>query len=289
VSTPARCADLSELAGEPLGATATTAENWLLVEVPGTWERDVADGAGLPDAARDAARAWLDATPSSRLLFLRRPGRTRSGARLVFVVRAGESEGEVRRFELASPAALAEIDLARGGERSATPIVLVCGHGTRDACCALRGTAVYGALGNDLDEDELWLSSHHGGHRFAANVLVLPAGIHFGRVTPVGAAGVVGRALAGRIDLARYRGRSVYSGRVQAAELAVRAGLGLDATGDLALVDDGETVRFRGTDGREHAAIVEERVGPSVPASCGAEPEPQVGFSARLVRPDLRA
>ena len=283
MSSPTRCADLSELAGEPLGATATTAENWLLVEVPGTWQRDVADGAGLPDAARAAARAWLDATPSSRLLFLRRPGRMRTGVRLAFVVRAGETEGEVRRFEVASPAALAEVDLVRGGEPSATPLVLVCGHGTRDACCALRGTAVYGALGSELDEDQLWLSSHQGGHRFAANVLVLPAGVHLGRVTPGESAAVVDRALAGRIDLTRYRGRSAYPARVQAAELALRTELDLDAIGELALVDDGETVRFKGADGREHAAIVEEHIGPSVPASCGAEPEPQVGFGARVV------
>jgi hypothetical protein len=289
VSSPARCADLSELAGEPLGATATTAENWLLVEVPGTWQRDVADGAGLPDAASDAARAWLDATPSSRLLFLRRPGRTRAGATLAFVVRAGESDPEVRRFELASASALAEVDLVRGGETTATPLVLVCGHGARDACCVIRGTAVYRALGKELADDRLWLSSHQGGHRFAANVLVLPAGIHLGRVTPAESASVVGRALSGRIDLAHYRGRSAYPARVQAAELAVRTELELDAIGELALVDEGEAVRFRGPDGREHAAVVEERIGPSVPASCGAELEPQIGFGARVVRPNVRA
>lgn len=283
MSTPARCADLSELAGEQLGATATTAQNWLLVEVPGTWERDVAGGAGLSDLARDAARAWLDATPSSRLLFVRRPGRTRTGARLAFVVRAGESDAEVRRFELTSPAELADVDLVHGGDPTAAPLVLVCGHGTRDACCALRGTAVYGALGNELGEDQLWFSSHQGGHRFAANVLVLPAGIQLGRVTPAESASVVGGALSGRIDLARYRGRSTYPARVQAAELALRTELDLDAIGDLALVDDGEIVRFRGPEGREYAAIVEERRGPSVPASCGTDPEPQVGFSARLV------
>lgn len=283
MSSPPRCADLSELAGETLGATATTTRNWLLVEVPGTWERDVGDGAGLPDDARHAVRTWLEATSSPRVLFVRRPGRTRGGTTLVFVVRARESDGEVRRFELASPAALAEVDLMRGGAPSTSPLVLVCGHGTRDACCALRGTAVYGTLAGRLGEEELWLSSHQGGHRFAANVLVLPLGVQLGRVTPGESAAVVEGALSGRIDLAHYRGRSVYAAPVQAAELAVRAELGLNALGDLALVDDGETVRFRGPDGREHAAIVEERIGPTVPASCGAEPEQQVGFRARVV------
>jgi hypothetical protein len=283
VSSPARCADLSELAGEPLGATATSAENWLLVEVPGTWHRDVADGAGLSDAAREAARAWLDATPSSRLQFIRRSGRARSGSSLAFLVRAAETEAEVRRFDLSSPDGLADVDLARDGEPTALPLVLVCGHGTRDACCALRGTAVYGALADELDEDQLWLSSHQGGHRFAANVLVLPAGLQFGRVAPASAATVVHEALSGTIHLELYRGRSAYPARVQAAELAVRRELGVRTVGDLELVEDGEVVRFRLAGGEVHGAVVEERLGPSVPASCGADQEPQPGFSARLV------
>jgi len=284
VSTAPRCADLSELAREPLGATATNAENWLLIEVPGTWQRDVGDGAGLPEEARRVAADWLESTPSSRLLFVRRPGRARSGAALAFVVHAGESRAEVRRFELAAAGDLAATDLARGGEETGTRLVLVCGHGMRDACCALRGTAVFGALAEGLGDDEIWLSSHHGGHRFAANVLVLPVGVHLGRLAPESATSAVADALAGRIDLAHYRGRVAYPARVQAAELAVRSAEQLSAVADLGLlaVDDA-LVRFRSADGREHAAIVEERMGPSVPASCGADPEPQAGFTTRVV------
>lgn len=283
MSSPERCADLSELAGEQLGATATTAENWLLVEVPGTWQRDVAAGAGLSDPAREAALAWLETTPSSRLLFLRRPGRTRRPGGLAFVVRAEETRAEVRRFSLGSPAQLADVDLERGGEPIATPLVLVCGHGARDACCALRGTSVYSALAARLAEDQLWLSSHQGGHRFAANVLVLPLGVQLGRVAPEDAEPIVARALSGRIDLAHYRGRSVYAARVQAAELAVRTARELAGVADLELVDtDGANVRFRDRTGTEHVAVVEERVGPTVPASCGADPEPQPGFDARV-------
>ena len=284
MSTPPRCADLSELAGEPLGATATNVENWLLIEVPGTWQRDVGDGAGLPEEARRVAAEWLESTPSSRLLFVRRPGRARSGGTLAFVVHAGESRVDVRRFELKTPGDLAATDLARGGDQTDARLVLVCGHGMRDACCALRGTAVYAALTETLGEDEVWLSSHQGGHRFAANVLVLPVGVHLGRLAPDSAVPVVVDALAGRIDLAHYRGRVAYPARVQAAELAVRSAEQLVAVDDLGLVAADDTlVRFRSHDGREHAAVVEGRIGPTVPASCGADPEPQAGFTARVV------
>jgi hypothetical protein len=284
VSASGRCSDLSERAGEPLGATATHAEHWLLLELPGTWPRDVSEGAGLLDGGRAAVRAWLDRTPSSRLLYIRRPGRDRARKRLAFVVRASEASSEVRRIELSSTEELAELDLSGAGEAAAVQLVLVCGHGTRDACCALRGTAVYGALEPRLEPDELWISSHHGGHRFAANVLVLPAGIHLGRLTPDDAPPAVARALAGRIELERYRGRTAYAQAVQAGERAVREAEGLDALSDLRLVEaDGDRARFRSREGREHATLATRTDGPIVPASCGSQAERQVVVTARLL------
>jgi hypothetical protein len=282
VSVPTRCAELSEHAGEALGATATTTRSWLLVEVPGTWPRDVADGESLPETARGAVQAWLGRTPSSRLLLIRRPGGEGGGGGLAFVVHAGETSPSVRRLAFAELGDLVGSDAT--GEITTAPLVLVCGHGTRDACCALRGTVVYAALATQLDSGEVWISSHQGGHRFAANVLVLPAGIQLGRVRAAEAPDVVARALAGRIDLEHFRGRATHPPNVQAAEIAVRRASGLDGLDDVQLVEtDGATVRFRDSSGREHVALVEQRAGPLVPASCGAAPEPQVEFTARLV------
>jgi hypothetical protein len=281
VSTQVRCAELSELAGEPLGATASTTRSWLLVEVPGTWPRDVSDGDGLPEAARRRVREWLERTPASRLLFIRRPGSPRVERTRAFVVHAAPDQKRVRRFELAR---LEDLDLDESGFReTGSQLVLVCGHGTRDPCCALRGTAVYGALASSLGSEQVWISSHQGGHRFAANVLVLPSAVQLGRISAADAPGVVARALAGRIELDRFRGRATYSPEVQAADIAVRRALGLDGLDDLRFVEaDGGTVRFRDAEGREHVAVAERRSGPVVPASCGAEPEPQIAFSARL-------
>ncbi|HEX2428800.1 MAG TPA: hypothetical protein VHI53_12790, partial [Gaiellaceae bacterium] len=58
-----RCCEASERAGEEIGATATVAENWLLVEVPGPWPRDVSEGDGLTPRARAAVQDWLARTP----------------------------------------------------------------------------------------------------------------------------------------------------------------------------------------------------------------------------------
>ena len=278
-----RCSDISLDAGESLAATATTAEHWLLVEVPGSWPRDVSVAGALPEPAHEAVATWLEQIPSSRLLFIRRPGGSALRS-LVFVIHAAESTAAVRRIELEHPTDLALVDLGSDGECTDQQLVLVCGHGSRDACCALRGTAVYGALAGRLGNEEVWISSHQGGHRFAPNVLVLPAGLQFGRVDPDEAAFVVARALAGRIELDRYRGRTCYASTVQAAEQSVREARELDGVADLRLAGvEGALVRFRGSDAIEHAALVEEIVVPRVPAGCGADPEAQKTFSAQIV------
>ncbi len=281
--TELRCADASEAAGEAIAATAVTVTSWLLVEVRGTWPRDVSDFLAQGGPGTAAIRAWLDATPSSRLLFVRRPGGRPASLR-AFVVDAGERETSVRKLELAGLSDIDAMDLARDGESADEPLVLVCGHGTRDACCALRGNAVYAALAPQLGPDALWLSSHQAGHRFAANVLVLPQGIQLGRVGVEDAAELVDRAGRGVIALDHYRGRTAYATRAQAADIAVRIETGLDRLDDLVLVsDDGEHVHLQARDGRAFIAAVEEVAGPSVPASCGADPEPQRGLVARIV------
>ena len=112
---------------------------------------------------------------------------------------------------------------------------------------------------------------------------MLPTGLQFGRVEPDEAPLVVARALAGRIELDRYRGRTCYTPVVQAAERTVREAKKLESAADLRLAGvDGRLVRFRGWDGPDYAATVDEVLGPSVPASCGVEPEPQTALSARL-------
>ena len=279
----ALCSDASEAADEPLAATAVTAQRWLLLEVRGGWPRDVGEHGALPPAAEDAVSAWLAAAPRSRLQFIRRPGR--DGEPLAaFLVRAEEQAGEVRRVELREHEQLADVDLESAGARVDGSLLLVCGHGSRDRCCARFGTPVFTTLAERLGPEELWISSHQGGHRFAPNLLALPAGLQFGRVAAEDAPLVAARALAGRIDLDRYRGRTCYDGAVQAAEVAVRRASGLEGVSDVSVAAvAGSEVTLRTWDGGEWTVVVEEIDGPSVPASCGAGAEPQRHFRAASV------
>ena len=227
------CAALSAAADEPLAGTAGRTDTFLLLEVRGAWERDALDGLAERPAA--AVRAWLDATPRSKVLFIRRPDRRR-GELAAFVVRVAGAVPTVRRFRLADYDDLLRADLDEGGDLVAGPLALVCGHGRRDACCARLGRPLYEALRDEFGPESLWLSSHQGGHRFAPNLLWLPDGLLFGRVAPDEAATLVGDLRAGRLPLERLRGRTTFPPEAQAAEIAVRIALGVTGVRDVELV-----------------------------------------------------
>lgn len=268
------CSELSLAAGEPLPGTATVTGSWLLVEVGGAWGRDAVADSQLPVTVREALQAF-----DGRALLIRQPGRRRG----VTVVRVEPSEdgGRGLRLELEGLEELPGAHLEQGAPVEG-PLVLVCVHGRRDACCARLGVPLYEALAGHLPPASLWQASHLGGHRFAPNVVVLPAGVQLGRIAVAEAAGVAASLLAGRIPLDHYRGRTLYPAPVQAAEVALRRSLGLDRIGDLRLLaHEGEVVRFAAA-GRERIVLVDEKAGPAVPASCGAEPEPTVTWRTRI-------
>ena len=268
------CADASLAAGEQLAATATEATEWLLVEVRGAWGRDAVADTALEPEVRTALAAF-----DGKVVLVRRPDR-RAGVTLIRAT-VGELGGIAARLELESLDELLAADPDRG-EPVAGPVVLVCAHGRRDACCARLGVPLYDALVPHLTPDRLWQASHLGGHRFAPNVVALPAGAQLGRIPPERAGEVAALLTEGRIPLDLYRGRTIYAPPVQAAEILVRSVGGYDGVGDLRLRgQEADLVTFATPSG-ELTVRVEQRPGPSVPQSCGADPEPAALWSARL-------
>jgi hypothetical protein len=131
-----------------------------------------------------------------------------------------------------------------------------------------------------------------GGDRFAGNVVVLPEGLYYGRVSPEETAALLDEHSRGRLLLERYRGRSAFSFPVQAAEHALRVEEGLVAIADLAYaggerVGDGAwRVRFRDPDGVVHELdVVEELADEPVYLTCDAAiPQRARRFTARARR-----
>jgi hypothetical protein len=147
---------------------------------------------------------------------------------------------------------------------------LVCTNGARDPCCAIRGPAVAAAL-ERVAPGQVYECSHLGGHRFAANVLVLPDGLCFGRLDSRTAVGLVEELEAGRLPLDHLRGRTALGPEQQAAEILLRRELGLTGLGDLRPVGAGGSereARFACADGREVVAHLHAERLPPQRVSC---------------------
>jgi hypothetical protein len=237
------CAAVSSAAGEPLAATASRIDHWLLVEYRGAWARDVLGDCLFSQELKAHLRGQLEALERSRLLFVKKPERRARAGRRVFFGTSKPGEERFFGLEVEHQNDLLGFDFvaaldAGGGEASPVegPLYVVCTHGKRDRCCARQGRPLYDALRDATDTDRVWQSTHVGGDRFAGNVVTLPHGLYYGRVEPADTDALISAQAAGRVDLDRYRGRSAWPFPVQAAERAVRESEGLFGIGDLAFL-----------------------------------------------------
>lgn len=230
---------MSETSGEPLEATAPPLARWVAVECPGAWGPDALDEGRL---GRDPARHLWESSRrlEARVVLIRRHGGGGGRPHRVLVGDARETDPWLERLTVEGLSALPDLDLSPlgegrsvGGHRLRHPRYLVCTHGSHDACCAELGRPVAAAVTHAVG-DRAWETSHVGGHRFAGNLVVLPHGVYYGRVTAEAAETVVAAHEAGRIALDHYRGRVCWRYPVQAAETFLRRELGeerLDAVG----------------------------------------------------------
>jgi len=241
-----RCSAESLLRDETLAGTASTVRPFLLVENPGPWGTDAVRDARISPPVKTALAAAANAA-RVRILLIRRHHRRapRQGFR-VFAAWAHASSPWLESAELDDAADLLDLDLAalgRGQSPGLAPysgqLFCVCTHGKHDACCAERGRPVAAAL-SAAHPDDTWECSHIGGDRFAANALVLPHGLYYGRLDEVSAISMAGAQLSGQLDLDHLRGRCGLPMPVQAAEIALRRELG--ETRDDAVRARGRTV-----------------------------------------------
>jgi hypothetical protein len=214
--------------------TAPPQTRVLLVHQPGPWgPRGLVESRCDPEVARRIDRAAADA--GMRLQAIRRPGKhevgqpaggyrvgiadTRVGAACITWWRTDDLAEMATELEAGWPRRpAAEIDTA--------PLYLVCAHGRHDACCALRGRPVAQAL-ERVRPGRVWETTHLGGDRFAANLLVLPTGELYGRVPPAVACDVADRIDAGEVVPSLMRGRIGLSPIAQAALIYAHDRLGI--------------------------------------------------------------
>ncbi|MBV9820759.1 MAG: sucrase ferredoxin [Actinobacteria bacterium] len=273
-----RCGLAATARGDEMLGTAFPADRILLVEQPGGWGLG-----GLASSRFDPEVAQrLVATlgrQGVRVLAIRRPGRSPAEDRSTTEDRSpAEDRNPVRSWGFADcrpgrqgivwgtyraagelleldPAALAE-QAARAG--AGEPVYAVCAHGTRDMCCAIEGRPVAIAL-DRVCPGRAWECSHVGGDRFAANVLVLPTGQLYGRVTdPVALAAATE---AGQVLPDQLRGQVGLPPAGQAAVVHAQRELRLPSVGAVRLLEvrgappDVQLVRLAVPDGACTVAV----------------------------------
>ena len=308
-----RCAAQSALRADPMLGTAFPASRLLLVEQPGPWGR-----AGLLDSRFDrrVARrliARLDAG-GVRVLAIRRAGRSAvSGPRrwgfadcrpgresmrwgtfdedAELLGLDAESLAEVPAHDAAGVVHLPAAGAARL-PRAGSPVFLVCAHGTHDVCCAMRGRPVAAAL-TAVRPGQVWECSHVGGDRFAANVLVLPTGVLYGRLPESAAALLADCADRGRVLERHLRGRVGFPPDQQAALAHIHRempGLSLDQVEPLgsSRVEPGvSAVRVRAGEGVFEVSVRAEQ-SPRQWLTCQAsQPSSATVYRPESIRPAL--
>jgi hypothetical protein len=153
-------------------------------------------------------------------LLVRRPGRRITDKPPSWAI-LRYAKGQLRQQwgTWSEPADLLQIPTAlqNPGQTGHPPALLVCTHGRRDVCCAVRGRPVAATVSAAWPE-LTWECSHIGGDRFAASLLVAPDGVYYGGLDPSNAVNVVSDHLAGQINSDHLRG---YTNLTPPAQVAV--------------------------------------------------------------------
>lgn len=228
------CAQAADDREDPLAGTAPRGAYWVLIEYRGGWPVNGFDGLDLDPQVHAAVFAAAQAR-RARIVLIRRHGRRRreGPGRWAVLHHAGQGSARQHWGTWTEERDLLEIvrvlndpdDLATEDEHD--PVVLVCAHGLHDVCCAVRGRPVAEALSARWPE-LVWECTHVGGDRFAANVLVVPDGVYYGRLDAASAVEVIDGHLADRIDARHLRG---YTDLAPVEQVAVAAVLQARGTG----------------------------------------------------------
>ncbi|HVQ92578.1 MAG TPA: sucrase ferredoxin [Mycobacteriales bacterium] len=284
-----RCAPVAESRGEPLAGTARSASRWLLIEHPGPWGIEPPRDSRLDGAAAAELSAWA-AYAGVKLMLIRRPGRDPAGTRRWAYVDSRPGREASWWGHWSTPADLLDLPahVPPAGPPTAVATYLVCVNGRRDPCCGVRGRPVAAVLVRARPE-QTWECSHIGGDRFAANLLALPHGLSYGRLTPATAVAVADAYERGHVEPTWLRGRTCLPPPAQAAEHFARQALGetsLDALQPRsAVARDASTWQIR-LGPPEHTVLI--RLGHTEPFPQGCrwpDPEPAPTFELLDIQP----
>jgi len=245
------CRDISLAHNEVLSGTAGPKQLRILIQDHSPWSRQGFDNCDLPEAIKQYLKA-LFGTAKPSIMLVRNNDQRKLRDKSIFIVHSDIDAPAIYHYHWQTPADLKCLPLADAMARKIPPnyaqaLYLACTNGKRDKCCAKYGMPLYKQLKLKLG-DKVWRSTHIGGDRFAANMLCLPHGLVYGRLTEHSANKAVQYYEQGKLSLEGLRGRSSYSKPEQFAESYVRNKYGVQGLNALVLKASHTTA--------EHVSIV---------------------------------
>jgi hypothetical protein len=218
-----RCASWARDVGLDPAGTAPPTDVFVVVEHPLPWPSDIGDDPFLAHLGRVAAEA---AGPERQVRVQAVVAEAAASDRRVVVFAAGPrpfvgySRAEAAGPPDALPGLVGSLVGAEPVPVAPGPVtdVLVCTHGSRDACCGSLGTRLHAALAGRLDGVRVWRTSHTGGHRFAPTIITFPDGCYWAHVDADRVDGIVARTLPAAVAASHLRGCAAFSPSVQVAD-----------------------------------------------------------------------
>ena len=190
------CSVFSETNGEDPCGSAPMWAHCLVIEIPTPWEHEVMDSSAFPTGLAEVFEQHPDVRLQviqpddiysvdghSRIMLFSRPeGPVRDMARKEYLVPSDLLFDAVTTVLNGGNGDLSQWEQHNGGMRD----LLVCTHGSRDICCASIGQPTYMELHSRYSNSHtrVWRLSHTGGHRLAPNVIDMPSGRYWSRLTP---------------------------------------------------------------------------------------------------------
>lgn len=223
------CSQVSYKVGEQLFGTASKTNVWFLLEYSSRWGANAFKDSELSDEVKNYLSTHLKNIPYSRLQFIKNDHSTNSQNTFFFISISNEVQTILYRINLSSYSDLLSIDIPgivtgpsiESRNIYENNIFLVCTNGKRDPCCAKFGLKVFQKL-SQIKSDSVWQCSHVGGHRFAANVILLPQGILYGRIHLDDVDNLITSTQKKQVLLENLRGFTYYDEFVQVADYFLR-------------------------------------------------------------------
>lgn len=199
---PRRCSLHARSTGENVIGTGREVERFLFIEVPRPWNQNILQTDHFPEVLFEIYQESLrEGSFDGKFLGIR-PDVERSTESETRLIHGWRPEGPASRYEkrsyhvpddqleeavsvlLLDPDRQQELEEYREGCPD-TREIMVCTHGERDPCCGDFGRPIYTALRHHYGRTNhrTWEVSHIGGHRFCPNIIELPGGRYWGRLT----------------------------------------------------------------------------------------------------------